>query len=81
MKQGFAALAALVLAQAVAPGAALAETVYVRAGRLVDTEKGAVLPARLIRVDDGRVVSVTADGPVPQGAPWSTGRPIPCCPA
>lgn len=80
MKQGFAVLAAVVLAQAVAPGAALAETVYVRAGRLVDTEKGTVLPARLIRVDDGRVVSVTADGPVPQGArvvDWSAYTVLP----
>ncbi|WP_432787935.1 amidohydrolase family protein [Novosphingobium rhizosphaerae] len=47
---------------------ALAETVYVRAGRLVDPEAGKVLTGRLIRVDDGRVVAITADGPAPAGA-------------
>jgi imidazolonepropionase-like amidohydrolase len=48
-------------------GAAQAETVYVRAGHLVDPEKGSVEGARLLRVDDGRVVAVGPDGPVPAG--------------
>lgn len=51
---------------------ALAETVYVRAGRLVDPEAGKVLTARLIRVEDGRVAAITPDGPnapvLPAGA-------------
>jgi imidazolonepropionase-like amidohydrolase len=42
---------------------ALAETSYVRAGRLVDVEHGAVLTNQLIRVVDGRIASVT---------PWAT---------
>jgi imidazolonepropionase-like amidohydrolase len=47
---------------------ALADTVYVRAGRLVDPEAGRVLTGRLLRVEDGRVAAITADGPVPAGA-------------
>jgi len=47
---------------------ALADTVYVRAGRLVDPEAGRVLTGRLLRVEDGRIAAITADGPVPAGA-------------
>jgi len=47
---------------------AMAETVYVRAGHLVDPEKGQVLADRLIRVDDGRVVAVSPYAPPPGGA-------------
>ncbi|MET3472648.1 imidazolonepropionase-like amidohydrolase [Novosphingobium sp. 1529] len=47
-------------------------TVYVRAGRLVDPETGQVLTSRLIRVEQGRVAAITADGPgaaaIPAGA-------------
>ncbi|MEQ8934330.1 MAG: amidohydrolase family protein [Amphiplicatus sp.] len=39
--------------------AANAETVYVRAGKLIDAERAAVLDDRMIRIEDGRVVSVT----------------------
>ena len=46
---------------------ALAETLYVRAGKLVDTEKGVVLADRLIRIDDGRVTTVTPWAPPPAG--------------
>ncbi|WP_300539086.1 amidohydrolase family protein [Sphingosinicella sp.] len=46
----------------------LAETSYVRAGRLVDTESGKVLADRLIRIEDGRVVAVTPYAPPPEGA-------------
>jgi imidazolonepropionase-like amidohydrolase len=49
-----------ILASALLAGAAQAETLYVRAGRMIDTEHGTVLIDRLIRVDDGRVVAVTA---------------------
>ena len=45
-----------------------ADTSYVRAGRLIDTEKGTILTDRLIRIDDGRVVSVTPYAPPPEGA-------------
>jgi len=59
---------------------AWAETSYVRAGRLVDTEKGVILPDRLIRIDDGRVTSVTPYTPPPSGAPltdWSAFTVLP----
>ena len=59
---------ALAGAATLAGSPALAETSYVRAGRLVDTEKGVVLTDRLIRIDDGRVTSVTPYAPPPQGA-------------
>jgi len=49
-------------------GVAQAETVYVRAGHLVDPEQGVVQGARVLRVDDGRVAAVLPDGPLPQGA-------------
>ena len=35
-----------------------AETLYVRAGHLVDTETGTVFAARLLRIEDGRVAAV-----------------------
>jgi len=57
-----------------------AETVYVRAGHLVDPEAGAVLGTRLLRVEDGRVAAVLPDGPVPEGAKlvdWSAFTVLP----
>jgi imidazolonepropionase-like amidohydrolase len=60
--------------------AAHAETLYVRAGRLVDPETGTVLAARLLRVEDGRVAAVLPDGPVPVGAKlvdWSAFTVLP----
>jgi imidazolonepropionase-like amidohydrolase len=51
-----------------AGGAARAETVYVRAGHLVDPEKGTVEGARVLRVEDGRVAAIMPEGPLPQGA-------------
>jgi imidazolonepropionase-like amidohydrolase len=58
-------LAALALFTA-AP--ALAETVYVRAGHLIEPASGAVLSDRLIRIEDGRVAAVTPFAPPPAGA-------------
>ncbi|HEX4849067.1 MAG TPA: amidohydrolase family protein [Novosphingobium sp.] len=58
-------LAALLLSVS-AP--ALAETVYVRAGHLVDPEAGKVWDDRLIRIEDGRVAAVTPFAPPPAGA-------------
>ncbi|HEX7783147.1 MAG TPA: amidohydrolase family protein [Sphingobium sp.] len=47
---------------------ASAETRYVRAGKMVDTEKGVVLTDRLIRIDGDRIVSVTPYATPPEGA-------------
>jgi imidazolonepropionase-like amidohydrolase len=38
---------------------AVAQTVVVRAGRMLDVEQGVYLTDRAIRIEDGRVVSVT----------------------
>lgn len=46
----------------------LADTSYVRAGRMIDTESGKVLSDRLIRIEDGRIAAVTAYAPPPEGA-------------
>jgi len=43
---------------------ALADTVFIRAGRVIDVEEGRVLTNRVIRVEDGRIAAVT-DGAVP----------------
>ena len=59
----FAALLALILA---AP--ATAETVYVRAGYLIEPSTGQVLEDRLIRIEDGRVAAITPWSPPPQEA-------------
>ncbi len=60
------------LAQAAPDSTVPDSTVYVRAGRLVDPESGQVLTSRLIRVEQGRVAAITADGPgaaaIPAGA-------------
>jgi len=71
-------LAALALVATAMP--AHADTIYVRAGRLVDPESGTVQPARLLRIEEGRVAAVTADGPVPAGAKvvdWSAYTVLP----
>jgi len=57
-----------------------AETVYVRAGHLVDPERGVVDGARLVQVNQGRVVAILPDGPVPPGATlidWSAYTVLP----
>ena len=59
-----------VLLLALAPLGVQAQTSYVRAGKLIDTEAGKVLTNQLIRIEGERVVSVTpwtkapTDGPV-----------------
>jgi imidazolonepropionase-like amidohydrolase len=68
------------LACILASAPALAETRYVRAGRLIDTEKGIVLTDRLIRIDGDRIVSVTPWSPPPADAPlvdWSAYTVLP----
>jgi imidazolonepropionase-like amidohydrolase len=63
MKTTRAVLFSLVACAAAAFAAPLpAETVVVHAGRVLDVEQGTYLPDRAIRIEDGRVVSVT---------PWS----------
>ncbi len=60
MNQVRANILALVACAATAlPSAAGADTVLVRAGKLLDVEQGQYLPDRAIRIEDGRVVSVT----------------------
>jgi len=57
-----------------APGAGQAETLYVRAGRLVDTVRGEASSGRLIKIVDERIVSVAAwSGPPADGrvVDWS----------
>ena len=57
-----------------------AETVYVRAGHLVDPEKGRVEGARVLRVENGRVAAITPDVAVPAGAKvidWSAYTVLP----
>jgi imidazolonepropionase-like amidohydrolase len=53
---------------------------YVRAGRLVDPERGVVLADRLIRIEGGRVAAVTPYAPPPDGAAvldWSAFTVLP----
>ncbi|MBU6269429.1 MAG: amidohydrolase family protein [Sphingomonadales bacterium] len=58
------ALAAALLAATTAPAEATpGDTVYVRAGHLLDVEAGTTLPARVLRVVDGRVAAITPDAP------------------
>lgn len=45
-----------------------ADTLYVRAGKLVDVEKSRVLTDQLIRVEDGRITAVTAYAAPPADA-------------
>lgn len=57
-----------------AMGFAAPQTSYVRAGRLIDVERGRVLEDQLIRVTDGRVASLEAFRTAPSDGPltdWS----------
>lgn len=70
----------LPLAALLLPAPAQAETLYVRAGHLVDPEAGKVLAAQVLRVDDGRVTKVEPDHPLPDGArvvDWSAYTVLP----
>jgi imidazolonepropionase-like amidohydrolase len=73
-----ALLLAFGLALAAAP--AFAETLYVRAGRLVDVVQGRVLRDQLIRIEDGRIAAVGAFAQPPAGASvidWSAFTVLP----
>ncbi len=52
-------LAAFACAVTALASAAQAETVIVRAGKMLDVERGQFLTDRAIRIEDGRIVSVT----------------------
>lgn len=66
MKLGvFGVLAGVAIALATP---AAAETIYVRAGRLVDVEKGQILTDRRIRIEDDRIAAVEPWAPPPAGA-------------
>jgi imidazolonepropionase-like amidohydrolase len=72
--------AALLAAVATLSVPALAEVTYVRAGHLIDTEKGAVLNDQLITIDNGRVAKVAPYTPPPAGAKivdWSAFTVLP----
>ncbi len=61
-------------------GAGAADIAYIRAGRLIDVEKAAVLTDQLIRISDGRVESVTAFAAPPGDGPltdWSAYTVLP----
>jgi len=60
-------LAFLACAAAALASAAHAEIVVVRAGRMLDVEQGQYLPDRSIRIEDGRIVSVTPWTASPRG--------------
>ncbi|WP_295638851.1 amidohydrolase family protein [Novosphingobium sp.] len=64
----FGGLLALVAGAMLWAAPALADTLYVHAGKLIDPEKGTVQTDRLIRIDDGRITAVTAYAPPPAGA-------------
>ncbi len=42
-----------------------AETVFVRAGRLIDPERQTVEASRVIRIEDGKIASIGPDSPLP----------------
>jgi imidazolonepropionase-like amidohydrolase len=72
---GLVALAAMSVA-----GAAQPAVLWVRAGTLIDTEKGVVLHDRLIRIEDGVISAVGAYAPAPKGVAvldWSAYTVLP----
>jgi imidazolonepropionase-like amidohydrolase len=58
----------LFLVACLVPASAVAETLYVRAGRLVDAEAGVTTPDRLIRIEDGKIAEVAPWRAPPTGA-------------
>ncbi len=58
----------IALAGALWAAPVIADTVYVRAGHLIDPERQTVEANRLIRIDDGKIASIGADTGVPAGA-------------
>lgn len=60
--------AAAALLIAIAAGPALAQTVYVRTGKLVDVKAGQLLSGQCVTVEKGRITQVTRCGATPRGA-------------
>ena len=75
-----AALTLLLTAPLAAEPSASPAISYIRAGRLIDTLKGAVLSDQLIRIENGRIAAVTPYAPPPSGAAvidWSAFTVLP----
>jgi imidazolonepropionase-like amidohydrolase len=80
MRKCLTAIVTATILTAAGYGQAFAETRYVRAGRMIDAEKGVILTDRLIRIDDDRIVSVTPYAPPPDNAKlvdWSAYTVLP----
>ena len=76
MKSAFAGLTALLACG----GSAAAETLVIRAGRLVDVERGAALTDQMIRIENDRIVAVLPWSEPPEGArviDWSAKTVLP----
>ena len=76
MRRFFTVLAAL----SALFGAASAETLYVRAGRLIDVERGIALADRMIRIENDRIAAVAPWTQPPEGArviDWSAKTVLP----
>jgi hypothetical protein len=67
-QKAIGALAIVVISMLGAGGSAVAETIYVRAGHVIDTDKGVVEGPKLLRIEDGRVAAILPDGSLPQAA-------------
>ncbi len=62
------------------PAPSFAETVFIRAGHLIDPERQTVAAKQLIRVEEGKIVSIGPDGPTPADAKiidWSSKTVLP----
>jgi imidazolonepropionase-like amidohydrolase len=79
-QKAIGALAIVVISMLGAGGSAVAETIYVRAGHVIDTDKGTVEGPKLLRIEDGRVAAILPDGSLPQAAQlvdWSSFTVLP----
>jgi imidazolonepropionase-like amidohydrolase len=58
----------LAAALSFAPGALLANDIYLEAGRLVDVQAGNVLTGQCISITDDKITAIASCGPTPKGA-------------
>ncbi len=68
------------MAAAFLPAVAFAETIFIRAGLLIDPERQVVDANRLIRIEGGKIISISADQALPNDArviDWSTKTVLP----
>jgi imidazolonepropionase-like amidohydrolase len=61
-------LCVLAAALSFAPGALLANDIYLEAGRLVDVQAGNVLTGQCISITDDKITAIASCGPTPKGA-------------